>query len=501
MVVDFRRAQCNRSLTRSILSTGDPQAPNSLVFTWKRTSPGASTPASATSLLSVKTETSPSPTLHPHHVLQRDHGEPPEQLHHCLVWTFHHLSRGELQLSDLTEESCRDLSSVLSSIPCSLRELDLSNNRLQDSGVKLLSAGLQDPHCTLETLRLCWCYLSEESCRVLSSVLSSNSSSLRELDLRGSKLQDSEIKELCAGLKDPHCNLETLRLCLCDLTEESCRDLSSVLSSIPCSLRELDLSNNQLQDSGVKLLSAGLQDPHCTLETLRLCLCDLTEESCRDLSSVLSSIPCSLRELDLSNNQLQDSGVKLLSAGLQDPHCTLETLRLYGCSLTDESCRDLSSVLSSNSRLRELELTDNKVQDSGVKLLSAGLQDPHCTLEILRLCLCDLSEESCRDLSSVLRSSRLRELTLWDNKLQDSGVKLLSAGLQDPQCTLETLELTRCSIAGEGCAALASALRSNPSSHLRELNLDYNTPGESGVKLLSDLLQDPHCTLETLHMK
>ncbi|MCI4382151.1 hypothetical protein PGIGA_G00260510 [Pangasianodon gigas] len=58
-----------------------------------------------------------------------------------------------------------------------------------------------------------------------------------------------------------------------------------------------------------------------------------------------------------------------------------------------------------------------------------------------------------------------------------------------------------CSISDEGCAALASALRSNSSSHLRELNLNDNNPGESGVKLLSDLLKDPHCKLETLHIK
>ncbi|KAK3541677.1 hypothetical protein QTP86_000462, partial [Hemibagrus guttatus] len=117
-----------------------------------------------------------------------------------------------------------------------------------------------------------------------------------------------------------------------------------------------------------------------------------------------------------------------------------------------------------------------------------------------RLCDCNLTEESCKVLSSVLtsNSSSLRELNLSENKLQDSGVKLLSAGLKNPHCILEKLRMIKCSITDEGCAALASALRSNSSSHLRELDLYNNNPGESGVKLLSDLLKDPLCTLETL---
>ncbi|XP_048854426.1 stonustoxin subunit beta-like, partial [Brienomyrus brachyistius] len=59
--------------------------------------------------------------------------------------------------------------------------------------------------------------------------------------------------------------------------------------------------------------------------------------------------------------------------------------------------------------------------------------------------------------------------------------------------------LSGCRVTEEGCSSLASALRSNP-SHLRELDLSYNHPGDSGVKLLSAVLEDPSCKLEKLHV-
>uniref|UniRef100_A0A3B3RR41 NACHT domain-containing protein n=1 Tax=Paramormyrops kingsleyae TaxID=1676925 RepID=A0A3B3RR41_9TELE len=174
-----------------------------------------------------------------------------------------------LSVCNLTEKSCKAMASIITSESSLLRKLDLSNNDLQDSGVKLLSEGLRNPHCKLESLRLKQCNLSEECCEALASVLNSDSSQLRELDLSYNNLKDSGVKLLSDGLGNPGCKLEILRLIWCNLKEELCKDLASVLSSESSHLRELDLSDNDLQDSGVKLLSAGLRDSHCKLEILR----------------------------------------------------------------------------------------------------------------------------------------------------------------------------------------------------------------------------------------
>ncbi|XP_076828370.1 NACHT, LRR and PYD domains-containing protein 3-like isoform X2 [Brachyhypopomus gauderio] len=412
--------------------------------------------------------------------------------------------KADLSDCSIREEGCAALCSALRSNPSShLRELNLNWNKPGDSGVKQLSALLKDPHCTLEILDLSNCSIREEGCAAMCSALRSNPSShLRELNLNLNEPGDSGVKQLSALLEDPHCTLETLDLSSCSIREEGCAALCSALRSNPSShLRELNLNNNEPGDSGVKQLSALLEDPHCSLEKLHLSYCSITEEGCAALCSALRSNPSShLRELNLNKNDPGNSGIKQLSALLEDPHCTLEKL-----DITEKGCAALCSALRSkpSSHLRELNLYYNEPGDSGVKQLSALLEDPHCTLEKLDLSVCSIREEGCAALCSALRSnpsSHLRELNLNYNEPGDSGVKQLSALLEDPHCTLEKLHLSNCSIREEGCAALCSALRSNPLSHLRELNLNYNEPGDSGVKQLSALLEDPHCPLEKLHI-
>uniref|UniRef100_A0A8C5GW42 B30.2/SPRY domain-containing protein n=1 Tax=Gouania willdenowi TaxID=441366 RepID=A0A8C5GW42_GOUWI len=107
---------------------------------------------------------------------------------------------------------------------------------------------------------------------------------------------------------------------------------------------------------------------------VKLSSCGLSERSCAALSSVLSSQSSSVKHLDLSNNDLQDSGVKLLCEGLKSPHCKLDSLSLSGCVITEVGGASLAAALSSNSSsVRELDLSYNHPGDSAVKLFSQTL--------------------------------------------------------------------------------------------------------------------------------
>ncbi|XP_028424707.1 NACHT, LRR and PYD domains-containing protein 12-like isoform X2 [Perca flavescens] len=311
---------------------------------------------------------------------------------HCLTEMNDHSVHQEIQEflksanrseKKLSEIHCSALSYMLQMSEEVLDELDLSQYNTSPEGKLRLVPAVRN----CRKAQLVDCSLSEISCASLVSALKFNPSHLKELDLSNNKnLKDSGVKRLCAGLESPNCRLETLRLRWCRLSEISCAALVSALKSNPSHLRELDLSYNyNLKDSGVKQLCAGLESPNCRLDTLRLFCCRLSEISCAALVSALKSDPSHLRVLDLGNNKLKDSGVKLLCGFLESPNCRLETLILWDCGLSEISCAALVSALKFNpSHLRELELRGNNLKESDVKQLCDLMKSPDCRLDNLQ---------------------------------------------------------------------------------------------------------------------
>ncbi|XP_067837250.1 NACHT, LRR and PYD domains-containing protein 3-like isoform X1 [Heptranchias perlo] len=193
------------------------------------------------------------------------------------------------------------------------------------------------------------------------------------------------------------------------------------------------------------------------------------------------------QELRLANNELGDSGVKLLSAALRNPDCKIQKLVLAENALTDSCTEDLAIALSTNRSLTVLDLGVNEVADSGVKLLSAALRNPDCVIQKLCLDYNDLTDSCGEDLASVLSTNRsLTELSLNNNKLKDSGVNLLSVALSNPHCKIQKLGLWENGLTDSCTEDLVSALCTNRS--LTGLSLGLNSFTDRSVPALRRLI-------------
>ncbi|XP_026705990.1 ribonuclease inhibitor [Athene cunicularia] len=394
---------------------------------------------------------------------------------------------------NLSRSNCEDLCSVISTNP-SLTELKLNNNELGDAGAECLCKGLLMPSCSLQTLWLQNCNLTSASCETLCSVLSAQPS-LTELHIGGNKLGTAGVKVLCQGMMNPNCKLQKLQLEYCELTADSVEALNPALQSKP-TLKELQLSNNTLGDTAVKQLCRGLVDASCNLELLHLENCGITSDSCREISAVLSN-KSSLVDLSVGDNKIGDSGMALLCQGLMHPNCKIQKLWLWDCDLTSASCKDLSRLISTKETLKEISLQDNNLRDSGMEMLCEALKDPRSKLQELWVRECGLTTACCKAISSALSMNKhLKILYMGENKLGDEGAELICEGLLHPNCNLQFLCLGNCDLTAASCATFATIMTTKQS--LTELDLSYNPLSDEGVRKLCEAVRNPSCYVQHL---
>ncbi|XP_062896101.1 NACHT, LRR and PYD domains-containing protein 3-like [Mobula hypostoma] len=134
---------------------------------------------------------------------------------------------------------------------------------------------------------------------------------------------------------------------------------------------------------------------------------------------------------------------------------SVETLSFLGMTLTPIDCAVLSHVIGLCDTIKHLDVAVCHIQCEGIQRLGPRLH-------------------------------KCQELILSGNELGDSGVKLVSAALRNPECKVQRLGLYRVGLTDSGAEDLVSALSTNPS--LTELSLEFNSLTDRSVPALRCLI-------------
>ena len=283
-------------------------------------------------------------------------------------------------------------------------------------------------------------------------------------------------------------NTSLTNLCLPNMSLHYTKQNGSALTKmlqVNKSLTHLDLSNNdQISDSGARCIFEGLQH-NTALINLNLSqtgVSAIDPDTARSLTKMLQ-VNKSLTHLDLSNNdQISDSGARCIFEGLQHNTALINlNLSQTGVSAIDpDTARSLTKMLQVNKSLTHLDLSKNKLSDSGDHSIFEGLQY-NTTLVNLNLSHTGtmvLNPDTALSLTKMLQENKsLKHLNLshhFNNTVQmimcifeglkhnstlhyldlhgvtcitDSTAEHISGALQ-LNCTLQTLDISECLFLG-----------------------------------------------------
>ncbi|XP_078058276.1 NACHT, LRR and PYD domains-containing protein 3-like [Mustelus asterias] len=134
---------------------------------------------------------------------------------------------------------------------------------------------------------------------------------------------------------------------------------------------------------------------------------------------------------------------------------SVKTLSFRGLRLTPIDCAVLSHVIGLCDTIKHLDLWECYIQCEGLQRLGPVLH-------------------------------KCQELSLGRNKVGDSGVKLLSAALRNPECKIQKLHLDKNALTNSCAEDLTSTLSTNQS--LRFLYLEFNSFTDQSVPALRRLI-------------
>ncbi len=241
-------------------------------------------------------------------------------------------------------------------------------------------------------------------------------------------------------------------------------------------LRKLLLHHVPIGITACKALASFLQNPASNLEVLSLENTKLGNGRVRILSSGLS-VNEMLRELNIGCNPAITNW-RAFSAALASPRCRLEKLDLSRNTIHDAAALSITNALLINTTTKLLIL--NSIWSiiygiTGTHPLYQMLESLSCSLEILHLNHNGFNYDMIQSLVNALANNgRLRELNLGNNwQITNVGWETFAAVFRNPNSSLEKLDLTPNEISDQAIMSFAGSLTNNIT--LKDLILDHNS--------------------------
>ena len=369
----------------------------------------------------------------------------------------------------------------LSIFVTSLQELNLSNVNLQMVDAIKSFKDLNNISA-LKIFNISGNSLPLHAADYLAEFLSKNRE-LQELDLSHNDLQESGISKILGAIKCS--NLTKLNI------SKNNANLKGTVEVLSCSteLVELNLSYNKL-NSAVDATwffseSKNIFGNLATFNMSSICH-EINDEAATALANVFSQ-NSKLKELDLSDNNLSTEAIIKIMGEL-NTSTLLTRFIISHNNVTDQAADYIATFLSRNTNLKVLDLSHNQ-------LLSAGAIKV-CKTKILKLVTFKMNHnsitaEAANDIASFLSHNKnLQVLDLSCNDLKGSGCKNILKALDI--CNLTSLKIGNCHATDEAADEVANVLLNNPT--LQELDLSCNKISKcflnifKGMKNISNLV-------------
>ncbi|CAM4654891.1 unnamed protein product [Lepidochelys kempii] len=164
--------------------------------------------------------------------------------------------------------------------------------------------------------------------------------------------------------------------------------------------------------------------------------------------------------------------------------------------LPEEYFLELTMWVTSTFTPLALCLDENSINDELMKTICENLNSTDYQLQSLSLRSCSITQESMANICSLFLCNTAVSLDLQSNSVGDEGVKLLAVCLKSKGCCLEKLSLSSAALT-EDCVPAITSLFSRKNT-LIWLDLSFNHLGDGGVKALCSALKDKESHLEKL---